>query len=229
MIKIVVNDEAEIKKERKREIQRRYYERNKEKVKENQKRYYERNKEKVKEWHKQYRERNKEKLREQRKQYMREHKDQQKNISHRYYVKHSEERKEYSKRYYDENRDEINRYRRGERPAKNPNSLRRPIGSEKVDKHGCIIVKIGEDNKWRLKHHLIYEDYYGEKVRELDKVVFLDGNKRNFNPENLVKVSPEEHMCLLGSKILCNDAKLNKVAINTAKLIMAVNKKRKGR
>lgn len=224
VIKIAVNDESEIKKERKREIQRRYYERNKEKVKESQKRYYERNKEKMKEYHKQYSERNKEKIKERQRQYMREHKAQQRDSNHRYYVKHSEERKEYTKKYYDENKADINRYRRGERPAKRPNSLRRPIGSERVDKHGCIIVKIGEDNKWRLKHHIVYEDYYGDKVEKLDRIIFLDGNKRNFDPKNLAKVSPEEQMFLMGSKMLCNDTEINKTSVNLSKLIFTTRK-----
>lgn len=186
----------EAKKERKKEYNRRYREENKEKIKELKKRYYEENSEKCKEYTK------------------------------RYYEDHKEERKEYKKRYIQEHRSEINKRRRGETPPKVFNSLIKPIGSEKLNSRGEMLVKVNENNKWRLKHHLIYEDYYGEKVGRWDKVIFLDGNRQNFNPKNLVKLSTGEQVCLAKEKMLSDDVELNKAAINIAKLIVATTNRK---
>lgn len=186
----------EAKKERKKEYNRRYREENKEKIKELKKRYYEENSEKCKEYTK------------------------------RYYKSHKEERKEYKRRYRQEHRDEINKRRRGEAPVKAVNSLIKPVGSERLNERGYTIVKVNENNKWRLKHHLIYEDYYGEKVGRWDKVIFLDGNRQNFNPKNLVKLSTGEQFCLAKEKMLSDDVELNKAAINIAKLIVATTNRK---
>lgn len=100
----------------------------------------------------------------------------------------------------------------------------RPEGNERLNKDGFTEVKIDYRNKWRLKHHLIYEDYYGEKLIKGDKVIFLDGNKQNFNPKNLARVSTSEQVCLARSKLLCDDMELNKAAINLAKLVVSTKK-----
>lgn len=100
----------------------------------------------------------------------------------------------------------------------------RPKGSERINKDGFTEIKIDYRNKWRLKHHLVYEDYYGEKLIKGDKVIFLDGNKQNFNPKNLAKVSNSEQVCLARSKLLCDDMELNKAAINLAKLVVSTKK-----
>lgn len=186
----------EAKKERKKEYNRRYREENKEKIKESKKRYYEKNSEKCKEY------------------------------ARCYYKSHKEERKEYKRRYRQEHRDEINKRRRGEAPVKAVNSLIKPVGSERLNERGYTIVKVNENNKWKLKHHIAYESYYGEKVGRWDKVIFLDGNRQNFNPKNLVKLSTGEQFCLAKEKMLSDDVELNKAAINIAKLIVATTNRK---
>ncbi len=102
----------------------------------------------------------------------------------------------------------------------------RPEGSERINQYGYIEVKIDYRNKWRLKHHLVYEDYYGEKVGRWDKVIFLDGNRQNFNPKNLVKLSTSEQVCLAKEKMLSDDVELNKAAVSFAKLIVATTNRK---
>lgn len=103
----------------------------------------------------------------------------------------------------------------------------RPEGSERINKDGFTEIKIDYRNKWRLKHHIVYENYYGEKVDRWDKVMFLDGNKQNLNPKNLVKLSTGEQVCLAKGKILSDDVELNKAAVNFAKLVVSVASKKK--
>lgn len=100
----------------------------------------------------------------------------------------------------------------------------RPKGSERINKDGFTEIKTEPVKKWRLKHHVVYEEYYGEKVVKGDKVLFLDGNRQNFNPKNLFKVSNDEQVCLARSKLLCDDMELNKAAINLAKLVVSTKK-----
>lgn len=70
------------------------------------------------------------------------------------------------------------------------------IGSE-IEERGYIRVKISNHPKtrtrWRLKHHIIYEKYHPNiKIGKTDRVIFLDGNKRNFDINNLKLVSISE-------------------------------------
>lgn len=171
----------------------------------------------------------KEKLKEYKRRYRQEHKEQFREYARRYYRKNEERLKEYTRRYKHEHRNEVNKRRNGEALPKSSSSLIKPIGSEKVNGHGYVIVKVNESNKWRLKHHLVYEKYYGEKLGERDKVIFLDGNKRNFSPKNLVKVSNSEQVCLKSNKLIGKNTELNRLAVTLAKLIITVNEKGKGK
>ena len=75
-----------------------------------------------------------------------------------------------------------------------------PIGTERLSKEGYIEVKVfhykdgsANNRNFMFKHRLIYETYFGEIPK--DKIVFfLDGNNRNFSPENLGLRSRAEHM-----------------------------------
>ena len=77
--------------------------------------------------------------------------------------------------------------RRGGRPLQ-------PVGTERVSKDGYIVIKVrlrankpmSKDN-WMLKHVWAYQQAYGP-VPEGHVVYFADGDKRNFEPENLVAV-----------------------------------------
>ena len=76
-------------------------------------------------------------------------------------------------------------FKSGDRPH---NAL--PVGAESEDKDGYLIVKIAEPNVWRYKHHIAY----GEPVPKGHKVIFIDGNKRNFDKANLMLISNAELM-----------------------------------
>lgn len=69
-----------------------------------------------------------------------------------------------------------------------------PVGSE-VEAKGYVKVKVrdlpdrpqSKDN-WVMKHRLAWERAHGEPVPEGHLVMFADGDKRNFDPANLVAV-----------------------------------------
>lgn len=67
------------------------------------------------------------------------------------------------------------------------------VGDEKVVSHDFLAVLTPEG--WKRKHYLVWEQHHG-KVPEGHYVVFADGNKRNFDIENLVCVSCSQHIKL---------------------------------
>ena len=59
----------------------------------------------------------------------------------------------------------------------------RPIGTE-IEKDGYILIKIdnqirNKHSNWKYKHHYIWEQKNG-KIPKNHRVIFLDGNNRNF-------------------------------------------------
>ncbi|MCM1234186.1 MAG: HNH endonuclease [Ruminococcus flavefaciens] len=72
----------------------------------------------------------------------------------------------------------------------------KPIGSER-ENLGYVFIKVAEPNKWKPKQVYIFERLHGEKIDGKNEVViFLDGNKRNFEPDNLFKLTRQEHTYL---------------------------------
>lgn len=63
----------------------------------------------------------------------------------------------------------------------------KPLGSEYTS-DGYVMVKVKmdgpRDKRWKLKHVLIWEKYNGPVPKD-SVVTFLDGNKRNFDINNL--------------------------------------------
>lgn len=72
-----------------------------------------------------------------------------------------------------------------------PHNLK-PAGSERTNVDGYREVKIAGCKAWKLKQRVIYEQHIGP-LNECDVVRFKDGNKLNFDPSNLVKLSRAEH------------------------------------
>ena len=93
----------------------------------------------------------------------------------------------------------------------------RPIGSERIDKDGYTVLKVGYPNKWRLKHLVIWESFYG-KVPDNHVVIFLDGDIRNFDIDNLKLITRGENLFLNRKKLRFNDRGLTESAVNVAKL-----------
>jgi len=61
---------------------------------------------------------------------------------------------------------------------------KRPVGSERVDVDGYVMIKVAEPNVWQHKQKYIWEQLHG-KVPKGYAVIFVDGDRTNFDPENL--------------------------------------------
>lgn len=82
----------------------------------------------------------------------------------------------------------------------------KPIGSTSLD-NGYIYVKIAQPDVWELKHRLIYEKFH--KIKKDEVVIFLDGNKRNFDIDNLKAVTRSEQVAY--QKFQCNKEKNSEI------------------
>ena len=102
-----------------------------------------------------------------------------------------------------------------------------PIGSERVDnKDGYTKVKIADPNVWELKHKYIYEKHYG-KIEKGNVVIFLDGDKSNFNIDNLKSITRKQLLFLNRNNLIKDNAELTNVGINVADLMIKVNEAKK--
>lgn len=104
----------------------------------------------------------------------------------------------------------------------------RSIGEERVDTDGYILVKIQDGHlykNWKLKHRVIWEEKNGP-VPNGYHLIFADGNKQNFDLDNLVLVSNSELLLLNRNKLYKNNKELTKTAVNIVRLIDKANKRK---
>ena len=94
----------------------------------------------------------------------------------------------------------------------------REIGSERIIRDGYIEIKVAEPNVWDLKHRVIYREHYGE-IPDGHNIIFADGNKMNFDIDNLIAVSKSEMLILNNNNLRFEDKELTKVGVNIAKVI----------
>lgn len=80
-------------------------------------------------------------------------------------------------------------------PARN----HKPVGTERIDRDGYVIVKVQDDGpwhkRWRPKHKVEWEKVHG-KIPKGYVLIFLDGNKRNITMENLKLVTQGQNLQL---------------------------------
>ena len=94
----------------------------------------------------------------------------------------------------------------------------REVGSERIIRDGYIEIKVAEPNVWDLKHRVIYREHYGE-IPGGHNIIFADGNKMNFDIDNLIAVSKSEMLILNNNNLRFEDKELTKVGVNIAKVI----------
>jgi hypothetical protein len=95
----------------------------------------------------------------------------------------------------------------------------RPVGTERVNGDDYVDIKIADPNKWRSKHLLVWEQHHGRPLPKGCAVIFGDGNRRNFDPDNLILVSRGQLAVLNRRRLIQNDADLTRSAILVADLI----------
>lgn len=104
-----------------------------------------------------------------------------------------------------------------------------PLGTERISKDGYIQVKIQDGHlqkNWRGKHILIWEKDNGP-LPESHVIIFGDGNKRNFDINNLICVSRAQLVRLNQYRLIQKDAELTRTGIVIVDLISKVSERKK--
>ena len=103
----------------------------------------------------------------------------------------------------------------------------RPIGSEKIS-DGYVWVKVADPHKWKIKHRLVWEAANGP-VPKGHVVIFGDGNRMNFELDNLLLVSRRQLVVMNARGLISEDPELTKAGIAVADVYLKIHeRKRKG-
>ena len=99
----------------------------------------------------------------------------------------------------------------------------KPLGSERITKDGYCEIKVSDTGRrWKSKHLVVYEKHHG-KVPRGSVVIFLDGDKRNFDIDNLHLVTRNQLAMLNKNSLIQKDAELTKTAINVVDLMKKIS------
>lgn len=111
-------------------------------------------------------------------------------------------------------------FKKGQMPVNH-----KEVGTERINVDGYIEIKVKEPNKWRLKQRVVYEDLHQVKLTRSDVVIFLDGNKQNFDVNNLFKLTRAElaryckdHLYTDNPDIARAAAQIAKIKVKTGEL-----------
>lgn len=104
----------------------------------------------------------------------------------------------------------------------------REVGAEQVcSKDGYVLIKVAEPNVWRGKHCVVWEQANGKKIPKGHIIIFLDGNKLNLDPDNLMCISKAEHRFLNVDNLRTHSKDLTKIGVKIARLKVAVAERSK--
>lgn len=113
-------------------------------------------------------------------------------------------------------------FKKGDKPENH-----KPIGAERVDKNGYLVRKISDTgikkNDWVLVHRHVWEKHHGIAAPKNHIVIFVDGDNRNFEPENLLLISRAENAIINKHKLRNVPDELKRVAITQGRLIAKIS------
>lgn len=96
-----------------------------------------------------------------------------------------------------------------------------PIGTERVRDGDRIYIKVAK-NKWMYKQRYIWEQHYGEKLTDNDFIIFLDGDKTNFDINNLFKITRYEGAHFGNICAHSKSKEVREVSVDAAKLMVKI-------
>lgn len=128
------------------------------------------------------------------------------------------------------------RFKKGQMPV---SARGIPVGSGRVDRQGYTWVKVAErpslkeggcgrtNNNWRAKHVVVWEEAHGRPAPPRSMIVFADGDKSNFDPDNLVAVPRPLWAAISRCRIPYGDRETLEVAMDVARAKSAIQAARK--
>lgn len=105
-----------------------------------------------------------------------------------------------------------------------------PLGSERVNADGYVDIKVDDgklQKNWRGKHLLIWEQNNGP-LPSGHVVIFGDGDRRNFDPDNLILVSRAQLAVMNKNGLIQNDAELTRTGMVVADVYRKIGERKRG-
>ncbi len=103
-----------------------------------------------------------------------------------------------------------------------------PVGSERVNGDDYVDIKIADPNRWRGKHLIVWEQYNGRTVPKGYVVIFGDGNRRNFGPENLILISRAQLAVMNKHHLIQDNAELTRSGVILADIYQKIGQRKRG-
>lgn len=103
-------------------------------------------------------------------------------------------------------------FKKGNKP---PNYV--PVGTINYTTDGYPKEKIGEPNKWVLKHRKVWEEHHGP-IPKGYSICFLDRDKTNYDISNLILLSNEELARMNQNNYFSSDPELTRLGAGITKL-----------
>lgn len=94
----------------------------------------------------------------------------------------------------------------------------RPVGSERIDRDGYVLIKVEEPNKWKPKHRVLWENANGP-IPKKHRLIFADGNRQNITLDNLILVSYAESFIMNQRKLFSENGEHTKTGAIIAKVL----------
>lgn len=121
---------------------------------------------------------------------------------------------------------EKTQFRKGNLPA-----TTKPIGYERITKDGYVEVKVkmrpsspDRNDNFVAKHRLIWEKLHGPIPKD-SVVIFKDGDKQNFDPDNLLLITKAERLQMTRRGLFSSDPKMTETGALIAKVETSVFKR----
>lgn len=103
----------------------------------------------------------------------------------------------------------------------------KPVGTERVNGDDYVDIKVADPNKWKGKHIIVWEEANGRSVSKGEAIIFGDGNRRNFDPDNLILVSRSQLAMLNKYKLIQQDADLTKTGLIVADIFLKMGERKR--
>ncbi|MNO68954.1 hypothetical protein D3C76_598000 [compost metagenome] len=102
-----------------------------------------------------------------------------------------------------------------------------PVGSERVNGDDYVDIKVADPNKWRGKHLIVWEQHQNRPVPKGHAVIFGDGSRRNFDPDNLILVTRGQLAIMNNRRLIQNDAELTRSGVILADIIQKIGERKR--
>ncbi|NRG44213.1 HNH endonuclease [Bacillus sp. CRN 9] len=106
----------------------------------------------------------------------------------------------------------------------------KPLGSERIDRDGYVLIKVQDDGpwhkRWRLKHVVVWEKVNGP-VPKGHCLIFLDRNKQNISLENLQLIKRSQLARLNQNNLISNNPDITKTGIIMAEIYSKIGERKK--